>query len=111
LFLGKPVVGPASGEEIESSTGNGQDVRPVPAYSLLQTPRFNGKPLDDHPDDDTDEGDDDMDDADEDNLGDENVSTMKPVAHAFHAHPDAAPKKTIRSLIREKRVSRPAIMF
>lgn len=103
LFLGKPVVGSAAA--IESSTDKGQELRPLPAYSLLQTPRFNGKPLDDHPDDQEsgDVDDDDANDEDEDDFREENASTDKPLARG------RAEPVSIRSLIREKRISRPAM--
>lgn len=92
LFLGQPVV-----HQPESSTGSSADV--VPDFTLLQTPAFNGKPLDDHPDDaesgDVDAHDDD-DEDDESTVGSTEVDDLS-------ADSDS---ETREVMVREKRISK-----
>lgn len=101
LFLGEPMVG-AEEPAVESLTDLLMDSKVLPPYSMHQPPAFNGKPLDDHPDD-TDSGDViDDDDSDEDD-DDESAKTASPVTSQPTAH--VSPK----AMVREKRISRPAM--
>lgn len=94
LFLGEPMVVPA-GQEVESSTGSALDPKLLSSYSLLPPPTFDGKPLDDHPDDP--ESGDVVDDDDDD---DEYAQTV--TSEVMQSDETVTPKV----MVREKRVSK-----
>lgn len=102
LYLGQPVVHAVHSSE--SSTSSSVDETMVPAFTLIQPPAFNGKPLDDHPDD-PESGD--VAEEHEDQSDDEDD---EPMAASTQADRNSDPgSETQKTMVREKRVSKPGM--